>query len=107
MSKLGELHREEEKAQVELEKAEKEALRIQMSIPDQLEAQSIERADQLKKIAQIAEAEVAEKITALSESLAIETTEKLGQLAEKTDILEKAATESLREYILKFGSHDG
>lgn len=103
MSKLGELHREEEKAQLELEKAEKEALRIQMSIPELLDEQNFERDARLKKITQLAEAEVEEIIAALSETLAIETTEKLGQLAGKTDILEKAATESLRENILRSG----
>ncbi len=101
MLKLGELHREEEKAQLELEKAEKEAQKIQMSIPDLLDEQSKERDDQLKKIARLADAEVEKNIAKLSESLAIETKEKLSQLAGKIEILEKAATKSLREYILK------
>ena len=104
MSKLGELHSEEEKAQLELDKAEMEAKRIQMSIPDQLEEQSRERDEQLKKIALLAEAEVEKKIAALSEILAVETKEKLSQLVGKVEILEKAATESLREYILRGGS---
>ncbi len=104
MSKLGELHREEEKAQLEMEKAEKEAQRIRMSIPDLLDEQIIERDEQLKKIARLAEAEVNEKIAALSDNLAVETEEKLRQLAGKEAILEKAATKSLREYILRSGN---
>ena len=100
MSKLGELHREEKKAQLEVEKAEKEAQKIRMSIPDLLCEQSIEKEKQLKKIIQVAEAEVEQKITALSDSLSGETEEKLNRLTEKEEVLEKAATASLREYIL-------
>ncbi|MCD4701163.1 MAG: hypothetical protein K8S24_04820 [Candidatus Aegiribacteria sp.] len=106
MSKLGELHSEEKKAQLELEKAEKEAHMIQMSIPDLLDEQNRERDEQLKEIARLAETEVEKKIAMLSESLAIETKKKLSQLAEKTEILEKAATESLRKYILRSGMQD-
>ncbi len=47
MSKLGELHREEKKAQLEVEKAEKDAQKIRMSIPDLLAEQSIEKEMQL------------------------------------------------------------
>ncbi|RKZ05656.1 hypothetical protein DRQ25_15670 [Candidatus Fermentibacteria bacterium] len=104
MSKLGELHREENKAQLELEKAEREAQRIRKSIPDLLDEKSMERDDDLKEIARLAEAEVEKKVIALSDRLAGETEEKLNQLAVKKDILEKAATASLREYILSSGS---
>ena len=104
MSKLGELRREEEKARLELDKAEKEAQKIRMSIPDLQEEQRRERNEQLVEIARIAEAEVSKKITGISETLAAKTEEKLGRLAENEEILEKAATERLREYILKSGS---
>ncbi|NOQ21241.1 MAG: hypothetical protein GQ565_01150 [Candidatus Aegiribacteria sp.] len=104
MSKLGELHREERKAQQELEKAEKEAQKIRMSIPDLLHQQSVERDEQLKKITRLAEAEVEKKIIALSDKLAGETEKKLNQLAGKEEILEKAATAGLRECILSSGS---
>ena len=104
MSRLGELQSEEKKAQLELEKAEKEAQKIRMSIPDLLDSQNAEREEQLKKIALLAEAEVDKKIITLSDSLSGETEEKLNQLAEKKEILEKAATASLREYILSSGS---
>ncbi len=104
MSKLGELHREEKKAQLEVEKAEKEAQKIRMSIPDLLAEKSIEKEKQLKKIIQVAEAEVENKITALSDSLSGETEDKLNRLTKKEEVLEKAATASLREYILSSGS---
>jgi len=104
MSKLGELHSEEKKAQQELENAQKEAQKIRMSLPDLLAEQSVENEKQLKNIIRIAEEEVDRKILLLSDSLSGETEEKLNRLAEKRDILEKAATASLREYILSSGS---
>ncbi len=104
MSKLGELRREEEIAQLELEKAEKEAQRIKMSVQDLMDEQSSERDEQLKKITLLAEVEVEKKIIELSEKLTVETKEKLSQLEEKKEVLEKAATESLKEYILRSGS---
>ena len=104
MSKLGELHREEKEAQLELEKAEKEAQKIRMSIPDLLAEQSAEKEKQLKKITMTAEVEVDKKILALSDSLSGETQKKLSRLSEKEEILEKAATARLREYILSSGS---
>ncbi len=104
MSKLGELHSEEKKAQLELEKAEKEAQKIRMSLPDLLAEQSVEYEKQLNKITRFAEEEVEKKILALSDSLSGETEEKLDRLAEKKNILEKAATSILRENILNSGS---
>jgi len=103
MSKLGELHREEKKAQQELEKAEKEAQSIRMSISDLLDEQSLKIDDHLKEIARLDRAEVEKRIAELSDSLAVETEKKLSLLAGRTAILEKAATVSLREYILKSG----
>jgi galactitol-specific phosphotransferase system IIB component len=104
MSKLGELHREEIEAQQELEKAEKEAQKIRMSIQDLLDSQNVEIDEQLKKITRLAEEEVEKKIIVLSNSLRGETEEKLNRIAEKKEILERAATASLREYILSSGS---
>ncbi|MCK5115939.1 MAG: hypothetical protein KAR44_05025 [Candidatus Aegiribacteria sp.] len=104
MSKLGELHREEKEAQLELEKAEKEAQKIRMSIPDLLAEQSAAKEKQLKKITMAAEAEVEKNILALSDNLSGVTQEKLSRLSEKKEILEKAATASLRKYILSSGS---
>ena len=104
MSKLGELHSKEKKAQLELENAQKEAQKIRMSLPDLLAEQSVEKEKQLMNIIRIAEEEVDRKILLLSDSLSGETEEKLNRLAEKKDILEKAATVSLREYILSSGS---
>ncbi len=104
MTRLGELHREEKEAQQELENAEKEAQRIRVSIPDLLDSQNEERDEQLNEITQIAEAEVEKKIIDLSNSLRGETEKKLKLLTGKEDILEKAATASLREYIMSSGS---
>ncbi|MCD4776314.1 MAG: hypothetical protein K8S15_09735 [Candidatus Aegiribacteria sp.] len=103
MSKLGELHMEEDRAQLELEKAEKEAQRIRMSIPDLQDEQSKEKDDQLKATVQKERAEVERKTDELAKSLTAETEKKLQKLAESSDILEKAATEQLKEYILISG----
>ena len=104
MSKLGELHREEKEAQLELENAEKEAQKILVSIPDLLDSQNKERDEQLNEITRIAEEEVEKKIIDLSNSLQGETEKKLKLLIGKEEILEKAATSSLREYIMSSGS---
>ena len=104
MTRLGELHREEKEAQLELENAEKEAQKIRMSIPDLLDSQNEERDEQLNEITQIAEAEVEKKIIDLSNSLRGETEKKLELLTGEEEILEKAATSSLREYIMSSGS---
>lgn len=104
MSKLGELRREEEKAQLELEKAEKEAQRIKMSIPDLQDEQSRGINDLLKATVQKEQAEVERKTNELAKNLTAETEKKLKILAEKSDILEEAATKQLKEYILISGS---
>lgn len=104
MSKLGELRREEEKAQLELEKAEKEAQRIKMSIPDLQDEQNRKISDLLKAAVQKERAEVERKTKELAENLTAETEKKLKVLAEKSDILEEAATKQLKEYIMISGS---
>ena len=104
MSKLGELHREEKEAQLVLEKAEKEAQKIRVSIPDLLNSQIEERDEQLNKITSDGQAEVDKKIIKLSNSLKGETEKMLKQLTVQEEILEKAATASLREYIMSSGS---
>lgn len=106
MSKLGELRKEEENAQLELEKAGKEAQKIEMSIPDLLEEQSRDKDILLKGIAEKAEIEVEKRVNALSEKLSSETEEKLRQLSIKKETLEEAATENLRNYILRSGRED-
>ena len=104
MTRLGELHREEKEAQLELENAEKEAQKIRMSIPDLLDSQNEEKDEQLNEITQVAEAEVEKKIIDLSNSLRGETEKKLKLLTGEEEILEKAATSSLREYIMSSAS---
>ena len=104
MTRLGELHREEKEAQLELENAEKEAQKVRVSIPDLLNSQNEERDEQLNEIKQIAEADVEKKVIDLSNSLRDETEKKLKLLTGEEDILEKAATASLREYIMSSGS---
>ncbi|MEN8207640.1 MAG: hypothetical protein ABFR50_00160 [Candidatus Fermentibacteria bacterium] len=106
MSNLRELHTEEKKARLELEKAEKEAQKIRLSIPDLLDSQNAENDEQLNRIAGAAEVEVEKEITELSNDLSGETEDKLSLLTEKDDMLEKAATASLKEYILNSGSTD-
>ena len=103
MSKLGELRREEEKAQLELKRAEKEAQRIKMSIPDLQDEQSKGINDLLKATVQKEQAEVERKTNELAKNLTAETEKKLKVLAEKSDILEEAATKQLKEYILISG----
>jgi len=104
MSKLGELRKAEENAQLELEKAGKEAQKIEMSIPDLLDEQNRDKDILLKGIVEKAEIQVEERIDVLSESLSSETEEKLRRLSTKEEILVKAATENLRNYILRSGS---
>ena len=104
MSKLGELRREEEKAQLMLEKAEKEVQRIKMSIPDLREEQNRTKDDQLKTTMQKERSEVKRKTEELAKNLTAETEKKLKALDENSDILEKAATVKLKEYILISGS---
>ncbi len=100
MSKLGELRIEEDKAKMELEKAEKEAQRIRLSIPELLEEESRKRETGLKEFAKKEEAQIEKRTSELTASLYDETKRKLEKLAENSGILEKAATEHLRKYIL-------
>jgi len=104
MSKLGALRKAEDEAKIEVEKAEKEAQRIRISIPELLEEQSREKENQLKAIVTMEKEKVDKKTVQLAESLTDQTQKKLEELAEKSDILEKAATEQLKNIILITGS---
>jgi len=104
MSKLEELRIEEDRAQIELEKAEKEAQRIRLSIPELIEEESRKRENKLKEFAQREKAQIEEITSELATGLGNETEKKLKELAENSEILEKAATEYLKKYILKSGA---
>ena len=104
MSKLGELQRAEDEARIEVEKAEKEAQRIRISISELLEEQRREKDNQLKAALAVEKEKVEKKTAELAESLTSQTAKKLAELAGKTDILEKTATEHLKKIILISGS---
>ena len=104
MSKLGELQRAEDEAKIEVEKAEKEAQRIRISISELLQEQSLEKDNQLKATVTKEKEKVDSRTVELAESLTSQTEKELAELAEKSDILEKAATEHLKKIILISGS---
>ena len=104
MSKLGELQTAEDDARIEVEKAEKEAQRIRISISELLEEQSREKDNQLKATLKMEKEKIERRTAELAESLTSQTEKELKELSQKSDILEKAATEQLKEIILTSGN---
>jgi len=104
MSKLEELRREEDKARLEFEKAEKEAQRIRMSIPDILDEKSREKENELKEFSRLEMVKIEEKTADLAKNLSSETEKELEELSRKMDILERAAEKHLKKRILTSGS---
>jgi hypothetical protein len=106
MTKLGQLRDAEENARLEIEKAEKEAQRIRLSIPDLLEEKSREGRGRLEQMARTDEEAVDEEISGLAARLEKETEKKLGELASKEGELSKAAAEKLQEFIHRSGEEN-
>ncbi|OPL19692.1 MAG: hypothetical protein AVO35_01590 [Candidatus Aegiribacteria sp. MLS_C] len=103
MTKLGQLREAEEKAQQEIDRAEKEAHRIRMSIPDLMEEQTRRYRDRLEELERSGEQEVAGRIEELSRNLEKETESRLKELSSHGMDLESAAEERLRGIILDSG----
>ncbi len=106
MAKLDELRKGEDQARQVLENAKKDARRITQSIPAMIEEMKRKEDDYLKEIASEAEASVERIVIQLKEKLEEKTNRKLELLAEHTVNVEKVATESLCEHILRGGKKD-
>jgi len=103
MAKLGQLREAEERAQLEIEKAEREAQRIRLSIPDLIEDQEKERDGRLMEIARRREAEIQEKTESLREKLTKVSEGQLEKIESHGPELRKEAVERLRAIILNSG----
>ncbi|MBN2586518.1 MAG: hypothetical protein JXA64_10985 [Candidatus Fermentibacteraceae bacterium] len=106
MTKLGQLREAEEKAQLEIDRAEKEAQRIRLSLPDLLEEKSRESRDRLVEIERSEGEKVEGRISDLSAELEKETDDRLRELSSRKEELEKVATRLLEEFILRSGKEN-
>ncbi len=106
MAKLDILREGEKQARQVLENAKKDARRITQSIPEMIEELKRKNDDYLGKVATEAETAVDKIVIQLKEKLEGKTDRKLELLSEYTVNLEKTATESLREHILRGGKED-
>jgi hypothetical protein len=106
MTKLGQLREAEENARLEIEKAEKEAQRIRLSLPDLLEEKSRENRDRLSKIRIKDEEAVDREVSELAGRLEEDTEIKLRELAAKEEELHEAASARLRNFILRSGEEN-
>lgn len=101
MTKLGELREAEEKARQEVEKAEKEAQRIRMSLPDLMEEKSRENTLRIEEISAGEEEKVERVISELREDLEAETEKRMGRLASMQEDLDRAAANGLEKFIIR------
>jgi hypothetical protein len=106
MTKLGQLREAEEKAQLEIDRAEKEAQRIRLSLPDLLEEKSRESRDRLIEIERNEGEKVDGKISDLADKLERETEDKLRELSYRKEELEKFTTKLLEGFILRSGKEN-
>jgi hypothetical protein len=106
MAKLDTLREGEDQARQVLENAKKDARRITQSIPGMIEEMKRKEDDYLREVTSEAEAAVEKIVIQLKEKLKVKTDSKLELLAENKVNLEKAATRSLREHILRGGKED-
>ncbi|MCK5064456.1 MAG: hypothetical protein KAQ97_04200 [Candidatus Fermentibacteraceae bacterium] len=106
MAKLDILREGENQAIQVLENAKKDARRIIQSIPEMIEELKRKNDDHLREVASEAESAVDQIVIQLKEKLREKTERKLEVLSEYAMNLEKTATESLREHILRGGKED-
>lgn len=106
MTKLEQLREAEEKAQLQIEKAEREAQRVRLSIPAGKEEQKRTVLDRLDEIEGREEKKTQEKTKRLRDRLEITTEKRLKEMAGWRDELEKSATEGLERFIEKSGERD-
>lgn len=105
MGKLEKIREAEKKAQLLLEKAEKEVRRIRLSIPDLLEKQDRKLEEKLEQVEEKEEKKSHESIKKLKARLERKTERNLEALEKYDHELETAATSELRSYILKSGEN--
>lgn len=103
MAKLDTLREGEDQARQVLENAKKNAQRITQSIPEMIEEMKRKEDDYLREVTSEAEAAVEKVVVQLKGKLEEKTNGKLRLLADHKANLEKAATRSLREHILRGG----
>lgn len=103
MTKLGQLREAEERAQREIDRAEKEAHGIRMSLPDMMEEESRRYREKLEELSREEERKVAVTIEELARELEKETESKLEALSSRRSDLESSAEERLRAIILDSG----
>lgn len=106
MTKLEQLRKAEENARLQIEKAEKEAQKVRLSIPDVKEEQKGKVLDRLNEISLREEQKIEENTSKLRDRLEKATEERLKELAGGRDRLEKSATEGLARFIAKSGEQD-
>ena len=106
MAELDTLREGEDQARQVLENAGKDARRITQSIPAMIEEMKRKEDDYLREVMEKAETAVEKVIVQLKEQLEEKTDGKLKILAENKVNLEKAATRSLREHILRGGKEN-
>ena len=106
MTKLGQLREAEENARLEIEKAEKEAQRIKLSLPDLLEQKSRDNRDRLANIQSKDEEAVDREVSELASRLEKDTDSKLRELEAREGELLEAASARLRKFILRSGEEN-
>lgn len=99
MTKLEQLRGAEEKARLQIEKAEKEAQKVRLSIPDGKEEQKRKVHRRLNEIARKEEQNIEEKTSKLRDGLEKKTDDRLKGMEGYQARLEKSATESLARFI--------
>lgn len=104
MTKLEQLREAEENAQLQIEKAEKDAQGIRFAIPDLLEKKSREHDERLVEIEKTGTSEIDERISRLSEDLEKEAEKKMKMISKYGEELRNSAVEIIGELILKSGT---
>ncbi len=103
MTKLGQLRDAEERARLEIDKAEREAQRIRLSIPDLLQEESRKNTERLREIARQEEEKVSAEIEGLRKELETVSGERIEKLSRKREELAASAAGFLEDYISRGG----
>ncbi len=100
MTKLERLREAEEKARREIEKAEKEAQRIRLSLPDLYKAERRKMEKKLEEEARVIGERVEKRLEEIRRELEAEMNRRVKDLSARRESLEVAAEERLRRIIL-------
>jgi vacuolar-type H+-ATPase subunit H len=106
MTKLEQLREAEKNARLQIEKAEKEAQRMKLSIPDLLNKKDQEKDEKLSEIAESREAEISSKVDALRDELQRKSSSSMEKLLSSEEELTDAATDFLEKFVLESGKED-